>query len=105
MRWLDGIIDSMDVSLSEDDDGPGGLACCDSWDRKESDTTERLNRTELKIPLSLVLFDPITSAVRNLMSPIVTPQNLRSMQDRDDARVHSSPSTKSLSGSNRHKYD
>ena len=24
-------------------DGQGGLACCDSWDRKESDTTERLN--------------------------------------------------------------
>ena len=23
-------------------DGPGGLACCDSWGRKESDTTERL---------------------------------------------------------------
>ena len=24
-------------------DGQGGLACCDSWDRKESDMTERLN--------------------------------------------------------------
>ena len=24
-------------------DGQGGLACCDSWDHKESDTTERLN--------------------------------------------------------------
>ena len=24
-------------------DGQGGLAFCDSWDRKESDTTERLN--------------------------------------------------------------
>ena len=24
-------------------DGQGGLACCNSWDRKESDTTERLN--------------------------------------------------------------
>ena len=23
-------------------DGQGGLACCSSWDRKESDTTERL---------------------------------------------------------------
>ena len=45
MRWLDGIMDSMDVSLSElrDGDGQGGLACCDSWDRKESDSTERLN--------------------------------------------------------------
>ena len=24
-------------------DGLGGLVCCDSWGRKESDTTERLN--------------------------------------------------------------
>ena len=24
-------------------DGQGGLACCDSWGRKESDMTERLN--------------------------------------------------------------
>ena len=28
-------------------DGEGGLACCNSWGRKESDTTERLNWTEL----------------------------------------------------------
>ena len=40
MRWLDGITDSMDMGLG---DGQGGLACCDSWGRKESDTTERLN--------------------------------------------------------------
>ena len=25
------------------DDGQGGLACCDSWGRKESDMTEQLN--------------------------------------------------------------
>ena len=24
-------------------DGQGGLACCGSWGRKESDTTEQLN--------------------------------------------------------------
>ena len=30
-----------------DGDGQGGLACCDSWGHKESDTTERLNWTEL----------------------------------------------------------
>ena len=29
--------------------GQEGLACCDSWGRKESDTTERLNLTELNI--------------------------------------------------------
>ena len=23
--------------------GPGGLACCDSWGCKESDTTEQMN--------------------------------------------------------------
>ena len=27
--------------------GQGGLACCDSWCRKESDMTERMNWTEL----------------------------------------------------------
>ena len=27
----------------EDSEGQGGLACCDSWGRKESDMTERLN--------------------------------------------------------------
>ena len=50
MRWLDGITDSMDMSLSHVHwetlgvgDGQGGLACCDSWGHKESDTTERLN--------------------------------------------------------------
>ena len=28
--------------------GQGGLVCCDSWGRKESDRTERLNWTEMK---------------------------------------------------------
>ena len=45
MRWLDGITDSMDVSLGETPgvgDGQGGPVCCDSWGRKELDTTERL---------------------------------------------------------------
>ena len=29
-------------------DGQGGLACCDSWGRKELDTTEQLNWTKLQ---------------------------------------------------------
>ena len=33
--------------IPEDGDGQEGLVCCDSWGRKESDTTERLNWTEL----------------------------------------------------------
>ena len=35
-------------------DGQGGLACCDSWGRKESDTTEWLIWSDL-IPRSPVI--------------------------------------------------
>ena len=50
MRWLDGITDSMDMRFewTPGVGGQGGLACCDSWGHKESDTTEQLNWTELK---------------------------------------------------------
>ena len=42
MRWLDGIMDSMGREFEWTPgvgDGQGGLACCDSWVHKESDTT------------------------------------------------------------------
>ena len=44
-RWLDGITDSMDMSLRKpgDGDGQGSLACCSPWGHKESDKTEKLN--------------------------------------------------------------
>ena len=48
-----------------DGDRQGDLACCDSWGRKESDTTERLNWTDwtetpgvrCKVPLALTTFE------------------------------------------------
>ena len=45
MRWLDGITDSMDMSLSKlgDSEGQGSLGCYSPWGHKESDTTEHLN--------------------------------------------------------------
>ena len=42
-------------------DGQGGLACCGSWGHKESDTTERLNWTELNsVANCLVMFCLVT---------------------------------------------
>ena len=43
MSWLDGITDSMDISLNKlrgVGDGQGSLACRSPWGRKESDMTE-----------------------------------------------------------------
>ena len=43
-HWLDGHDSEWTPGVG---DGQGGLACCDSWSRKESETTEHLNWTEL----------------------------------------------------------
>ena len=50
MRLLDCITDSMDLfeQAQQGNEGQRSLVCCDSWSRKESDMTERLNWTELK---------------------------------------------------------
>ena len=44
--WLDGCESEWTPGVG---DGQGGLACCDSWGHKKSDTTEQLNWTDLKI--------------------------------------------------------
>ena len=51
MRWFDGIVDTMDMSLlklmfaheTRDSEGQGILVCCSLWGHKELDMTERLN--------------------------------------------------------------
>ena len=45
-HWLDGREFEWTPGVS---DGQGGLVCFDSWGRKELDTTDRLNWTELNI--------------------------------------------------------
>ena len=50
MRWLDGFTNLMYVSLSKLQEmvkEKGSLACCSPWGRKESDTTEQLNWTDV----------------------------------------------------------
>ena len=42
-HWLDGCESKWTLGVG---DGQGGLACCDSWGRKELDMTEKLNWTE-----------------------------------------------------------
>ena len=49
-------------------DGQGGLACCSSWGRKESDMTEWLNLTELKVSSGIAkcpLFQKLRTIVLN----------------------------------------
>ena len=61
-------------------DGQGGLACCDSWGRKELDTTEQLNWAALKGKINYIHYKYlgqhkllwILIATRNLKNKICT---------------------------------
>ena len=78
MRWLDGITDSMDMSLGELQKlvmdrkamSMSREACCSPWGRKESDTTEWLNwLTEClyvspNLPIHpILLFHPVSTCL------------------------------------------
>ena len=49
-------------------DGQGGLACCSSWGRRESNTTERLNWTDITY-LHISFFDAFQSCRHQNTSP------------------------------------
>ena len=60
-HWLDGRESQWTLGVG---DGQGGLACCDSWGRKESNTTERLIWSDMisivfAILFSFLLFLPL----------------------------------------------
>jgi len=51
-HWLNGRESEWTLGVG---DGQGGLECCDSWSRNESDMTERLNWTELNWTITCLL--------------------------------------------------
>ena len=58
-HWLDGPESEWTPGVG---DGQGGMACCDSWGRKESNATERLNWTCLYLFFSNNVF-PASMAI------------------------------------------
>ena len=57
-HWLDGHEFGWTPGVG---DGQGGLVCCNSWGRKESDMTEQLNWTDCRSFLSLVFTGYVSS--------------------------------------------
>ena len=55
-HWLNGHEFEWTPGVS---DGQGGLACCDSWGHKESDTTEQLNWSDVYIKQNFLMDLPI----------------------------------------------
>ena len=67
IRWLDGITDSMDMSLSKlwelEKEGQGSLACCSPWGHEELDTKslateqQQCRRESLRLLLCILYLD------------------------------------------------
>ena len=67
-HWLDGRESEWTPGVG---DGQGGLACCDSWGRKESDMTEWLNWTEPVTSLTKLVAPGLFLKIRTLRTFLV----------------------------------
>ena len=68
-----------------DGDGQGGLACCDSWGHKESDTTEQLNWTELNISLFLFIYFKLKDNCFTILFPFLPYINENFLSDSENS--------------------
>ena len=72
MRWLDGITDAKDMSLSKhelgqtpgDGEGEGDLVCCSPQRRKESDMTGRVNSSTPQLKAGMPQLRPGVAKTR-----------------------------------------
>ena len=70
-HWLNGHEFGLTLGVG---DGQGGLACCKSWGRKESDTTERLSLSPLfHVQFKLLLLDLHTDCSEGRSGGVVFP--------------------------------
>ena len=83
-HWLDGHESEWTPGVG---DGQGGLVCCDSWGRKESDMTEWLNWTELvsnkvsffQDSFRVVCSYGLPSSLGKFSEPLIWSQRLRAV--------------------------
>ena len=68
-HWLDGRESEWTPGVG---DGQGGLACCDSWGRKQLDTTERLNWTELNWRIGFVWGISGTGSYQHTLAMVIS---------------------------------
>ena len=77
-HWLDGYESEWTPGVG---DGQGGLACCDSWGRKESDMTERLNWTDAEYIMQNARLEESRAEVK------ITGKNISNLKYADDATL------------------